>query len=88
MQEYANAASPVRVPVRPETEAYPVQARLVGLDGEEIWTAATVVRHAPGHVMCRISAGQGSPSPMGYVRAESSYLWLINDDVQGCRNTS
>ena len=88
-KEYANAAHPAQLPVRPQTEAYPVQARLIGLDGEETWIAATVVRHAPGHVMCRIPAGpRSSPRPMGYTRAESSYLWLVNDDVHGCRNTT
>ena len=70
----------------PGTDSYPVLARLVGLDGEEVWTQATVVRHAPGHVMCRISATSASPGPNGYVRAESSYVWLVNDDVQGARN--
>ena len=83
--EYANASHPRTVPVRPGTDSYPVLAKLVGLDGEETWTPATVVRHAPGHVMCRIPATPTSPSPNGYVRAESSYIWLVDEDVHGVR---
>src|SRR6478752_925527 len=52
MPDYANAARPPRIPVRPGTDPYPVQARLVGLDGTETWTPATVVRATPsGHLM-------------------------------------
>ena len=74
--EYANAAQPRIVPVRPGTDSYPVLAKLVGLDGEETWTKATVVRHAPGHVMCRIPATPTAPGPNGYGRAEAGYIWL------------
>ena len=84
--EYANAANPGSVPVRPVNDSYPVLAKLVGLDGEEMWTPATVVRHAHGHVMCRMPATPTSPSPDGYVRAEASYVWLVNEDVQDVRN--
>lgn len=84
--EYANASYPHQVPVRPGTDSYPVIARLVGLDGEETWASATVVRHAPGHVMCRIPITPTSPNSSSYVRPEATYVWLVNDDVQGARN--
>ena len=86
--EFANAARPSHVPVRPNTDSYPVRARLVTLDGQETWTAATVVRHAAGHSMCRIPATPASPHPTGYVRATSDYIWLANDDIDGCQNNT
>ena len=52
MPDYANVSRPPHIPVRPGTDPYPVQARLVSLDGTETWTPATVVRATPsGHLM-------------------------------------
>ena len=46
VDQYANAAGPRTVPIRPGTDSYPVLAKLVRLDGEEMCTPVTVVRHA------------------------------------------
>ncbi|MGI8416899.1 MAG: hypothetical protein ACR2P2_11985 [Nakamurella sp.] len=87
-EEFMNAHRPAQVPVRPSTDAYPVRARLIRLDGEETWTAATVVRHAPGHVMCRITTAPAAVTATEYIRPQSTYVWLFNDDVEGSRNSS
>ncbi len=77
MPDYANAAHPPRVLARSGTEPYPVQARLVAMDGTETWTSATVVRVVPtGHVMVRIA---GSPDPT--LRTQTDYVWLREQDV-------
>jgi len=77
MTDYANAARPPRVPVRPGTQPYPVLARLVRVDGTETWAPATVVRAAPpDHVMVRITG-----SPDSALNAATDYVWLADHDV-------
>jgi hypothetical protein len=77
MPDYANAEHPPRVLARSGADPYPVQARLVAMDGTETWTPATVVRIVPtGHVMVRI------PGPSDFdSRAHSVYIWLAEQDV-------
>jgi hypothetical protein len=77
MPDYANAEHPPRVLARSGTDPYPVQARLVAMDGTETWTPATVVRVVPsGHVMVRIS---GSADPAS--RTQTDYVWLAGHDI-------
>lgn len=83
---FLNDVNPVRIPVRPGTDAYAVRARLVHLDGEETWTDAMAVRHAPGHVMCRIRITPAAITLAANAAAQTIYVWLINADVQGARN--
>ena len=80
MGRYLNQSQPATVPLRFGTQPYPVQARLVGLDGTEQWIPATVIRHAPGHVMCRIPGPPRHPAALGYNRSDD-YVWLPAEDV-------
>ena len=80
MDQYLNVSRPASIPLRFGTDPYPVQARLVGLDGTERWIPATVVRLAPGHVMCRIPGSPKHPDALGYSRSDD-YIWLRVEDV-------
>ena len=69
MTEYMNMDRPRNIPVRPSGEARQVVARLVRLDGTELFLPGRSVRYAGRtHVMVAV----GSPA---------EYFWLRAEDV-------
>lgn len=69
MTEYMNMDRPSNIPVRPGGEPRQVIARLVRLDGTEVFVPGRSVRYAgQSHIMVAV----GTPT---------EYFWLRSEDV-------